>query len=189
MTRNLVLTLPGAASVPALPAEALAALAAVLGDLGRDARSKAAKSWRANKGPMATYAKSVSALARATRRAVQPLAPGPARKHAPEEHPPERAGHDDQVGVMRSARRETRNPVLGYPSVQLLQELPPETRRALGGVLQRIAMEARGEARRAFRMWRFGDPDAAALWKAVSVYAGHMRRAMNTPVSRGPGKG
>ena len=61
--RNPVLTLPAMAAVQALPPEARAALAAVLRDISLDARQRAQKSWRQNKGPMAAYWKAVGAYA------------------------------------------------------------------------------------------------------------------------------
>lgn len=70
--RNPVLALPSIAMLLQLPPEARAAVAEILKDLARDARARAQKSWRQNKGPMAAYWKAVGAYADHTRRAIRP---------------------------------------------------------------------------------------------------------------------
>lgn len=75
----------------------------------------------------------------------------------------------------RSARREVRNPVLALPSVGRLQALDPEARAAIGAVLADLAADA---ADRAQRSWRQNKGPMAAYWKAVSVYAKHVRAAV-----------
>jgi hypothetical protein len=72
----------------------------------------------------------------------------------------------------RSARREVRNPVLGLPAAQRLQQLPPEAREALQLILRDIAVDAAGRAQVS---WRQNKGPMAAYWKAVSVYAKHIR--------------
>ena len=78
---------------------------------------------------------------------------------------------------MRSNRRDVRNPVFGLPAFSRLETLPPEARAALVEVLQDIATDA---ADRAEKSWRTHKAPMAAYWKAVSVYSGHIKRALNT---------
>jgi hypothetical protein len=74
----------------------------------------------------------------------------------------------------RSARPEVRNPVLGLASAQALQQLTPECRQALAGVLLEVRREAHAKAELS---WRQRKAPMAAYWRAVAVYAGHIARA------------
>lgn len=76
--RNPVLSLPSAQRIHDIPPESRAALAALLRDLSADARERAQKSWRSNKGPMAVYWKAVGAYATHLYRAIRPGATPPA---------------------------------------------------------------------------------------------------------------
>lgn len=69
--RNPVMGLPAVAKLRALPIDTRLALRAVLTDLAADAASRAEKSWRQNKGPMAAYWKAVSVYAKHTRAALR----------------------------------------------------------------------------------------------------------------------
>jgi len=60
-TRNPVLALPAAQRLRELSPETRAIVADLLRDLSGDARARAQKSWRQNKGPMAVYWKAVGA--------------------------------------------------------------------------------------------------------------------------------
>jgi hypothetical protein len=73
--RNPVLSLPSAQRIQNLSPESRAELAALLRDLSADARERAQKSWRQNKGPMAVYWKAVGAYATHLYRAIRPSAP------------------------------------------------------------------------------------------------------------------
>lgn len=75
----------------------------------------------------------------------------------------------------RSLRAEVRNPVLALPSAVKLKALSPEARAALAEVLAEIAADSR---ERAEKCWRTHKAPMAAYWKAVAVYAGHIRRAV-----------
>jgi hypothetical protein len=75
----------------------------------------------------------------------------------------------------RSSRLEVRNPILALPGVKLAFALPLEQRLALAEILQAIRVDSRGRAEKA---WTTGKAPMAAYWKAVSVYAGHMARAI-----------
>ncbi|RWF49961.1 MAG: hypothetical protein EOS50_30235 [Mesorhizobium sp.] len=77
--------------------------------------------------------------------------------------------------MKRSSRRDVRNPVLALPSIEALQALPIETRRALAFLLTDLSTDAR---MRADESWRKHKAPMAAYWKAVSVYAKHIRRAL-----------
>lgn len=76
---------------------------------------------------------------------------------------------------MRSSRAEVRNPVLGLPAAARLSELPPEARDALRAVLADLRADSRA---RADDCWARHKAPMAAYWKAVSVYAGHIARAL-----------
>jgi hypothetical protein len=70
--RNPVLSLPSAERLLALSPEARKAVAECLRDLAKDARERAQRSWRQNKGPMAVYWKAVGAYATHLYRVVRP---------------------------------------------------------------------------------------------------------------------
>ena len=70
--RNPVLSLPAAQRLQELPIESRQVVADILRDLSMDARTRAQKSWRQNKGPMAVYWKAVGAYATHLYRAVRP---------------------------------------------------------------------------------------------------------------------
>jgi hypothetical protein len=74
----------------------------------------------------------------------------------------------------RSSRREVRNPLLALPSARRAASLPPELRELLSDLLGELAADARA---RAEASWRHKAP-MALYWKAVSVYAGHLRRTL-----------
>lgn len=75
----------------------------------------------------------------------------------------------------RSLRTDVRNPIVGLESFGRLGELSPEAKAALRDVLADIAADSR---RRADKCWRTHKAPMAAYWKACSVYAGHIRRAV-----------
>ena len=75
----------------------------------------------------------------------------------------------------RSARAVVRNPILGLPSWSMLADLPPDSRRALRAVLAAISTDANDRAQ---KCWKQSKAPMAAYWKATSVYAKHIRRAV-----------
>lgn len=77
--------------------------------------------------------------------------------------------------IDRSLRTDVRNPILALESSQQLAALPAEAREALRAVLNSIALDARA---RADKCWKTHKAPMAAYWKACSVYAGHIRRAV-----------
>lgn len=77
----------------------------------------------------------------------------------------------------RSSRPEVRNPILALPASDRLRTIDPETRSIIHGILLELQADARG---RAEESWRRHKAPMAAYWKAVSVYAGHIARALNT---------
>jgi hypothetical protein len=80
------------------------------------------------------------------------------------------------MSAARSNRREVRNPILGLPAARAaLAELPADQAEALRTVLLAIAADARG---RADESWRKHKGPMAAYWKAASVYAGHIAKAI-----------
>ncbi len=81
----------------------------------------------------------------------------------------------------RSNRAEVRNPVLAMPGVRRLQAMPQLYRDAMVEVMIDIRDDAR---RRADECWRKHKAPMAAYWKAVSVYANHIARALREPERR-----
>ncbi len=78
----------------------------------------------------------------------------------------------------RSASLAVQNPVFAIPGIrETLAGLMPEARAALRGVLVGIQSDA---AARAAESWRKHKAPMACYWKAVSVYAGHIARALGT---------
>lgn len=75
----------------------------------------------------------------------------------------------------RSSLAEVRNPILALPSVAAILELSPEARGVLSALLADLARDA-GE--RAQKAWRTHKAPMAVYWKAVSVYAKHLARAV-----------
>jgi hypothetical protein len=76
----------------------------------------------------------------------------------------------------RSNRREVRNPVLALPAAQRLLAAPADVRQLLRDLL----LDLRDDARiRAAECWRRHKAPMAVYWKAVSVYANHMARALS----------
>ncbi len=75
----------------------------------------------------------------------------------------------------RSSQVEVRNPVLALPAARHLAALPPDARAVLAAVLDDIRQDA---ANRAETCWRRHKAPMAAYWKAVAVYARHIRRAI-----------
>jgi hypothetical protein len=71
--------------------------------------------------------------------------------------------------------RNVANPVLALPAMHRLAALDPAAREAVEAILADIAADAR---ERANESWRKHKGPMAAYWKAVSVYAGHIRKAM-----------
>ncbi|GGN55568.1 hypothetical protein GCM10011349_32370 [Novosphingobium indicum] len=86
----------------------------------------------------------------------------------------------------RPTRAEVRNPVLSLPAAERLRTLDPDSRSALRAVLIDLQMDAR---QRAETSWRRHKAPMAAYWKAVSVYAGHLARALSGPAHRRPSRG
>lgn len=75
----------------------------------------------------------------------------------------------------RASRADVRNPVLGLPTAAKLRALDGPAADALRSILQELREDAR---ERAEACWRKHKAPMAAYWKAVSVYAGHLARAI-----------
>lgn len=78
----------------------------------------------------------------------------------------------------RSSLATVRNPITSLESFERLATLPPEAREALRAILGDMATDARA---RADKCWRTHKAPMATYWKGVSVYAGHIRRALRSP--------
>lgn len=72
IVRNPLLSLDAAKQLQELPIESRQALAAMLRDMRDDARARAQKSWKQNKGPMAAYWKATGAYCNHLYRVVRP---------------------------------------------------------------------------------------------------------------------
>lgn len=77
--------------------------------------------------------------------------------------------------TLRSSSAAVRNPVLALPAISQLQDLPPASRAAMRAIMRDLAADSRI---RADKCWRTHKAPMAAYWKAVSVYAGHLGRAL-----------
>lgn len=75
----------------------------------------------------------------------------------------------------RAARAEVRNPILGMTAFRKFATFHPAVLDALADLLNEIHTEA---AQRAEQSWRSRKGPMAVYWRAVSVYAGHIRRAI-----------
>jgi hypothetical protein len=64
---------------------------------------------------------------------------------------------------------------LALPSIVKLKALPPDAREAICDILGELATDSRAKAE---KCWRSHKAPMAAYWKAVAVYAGHVRRAV-----------
>lgn len=72
IVRNPLLSLEAAKQLQDLPTESRQALANMLREMRDDARSRAQKSWKQNKGPMAAYWKATGAYCNHLYRVVRP---------------------------------------------------------------------------------------------------------------------
>ena len=77
----------------------------------------------------------------------------------------------------RSARRDVRNPLLGLPAAKRLAGLPAEVRAPLASLLRELSLDARS---RSDESWKRHKAPMAAYWKAVAVYANHLRRVIGS---------
>lgn len=83
------------------------------------------------------------------------------------------------MAIPRSSSLFVRNPILALPGVEeKIASLPPESREALRQVLMLVRADA---VLRANESWRKHKGPMAAYWKACSVYAGHIARALKPP--------
>lgn len=79
----------------------------------------------------------------------------------------------------QSRADEVRNPLLRLPAAHRLRAMPPEIRQDLAALLHELSLDAR---ERAELSWRRNKAPMATYWKAVSVYAGHLRRVIRPAV-------
>src|SRR3546814_5800799 len=82
-----------------------------------------------------------------------------------------------ETSSARSARAEVRNPILALPAAARLAELSEKERETLIAILLDIKTDATD---RANVCWKKHKAPMAAYWKAVSVYSGHIVRAIRT---------
>lgn len=79
--------------------------------------------------------------------------------------------------VMRSSRREVRNPVLRLAATQtIIEDIPPDVRRLLGTLLRQLANQAAAEGE---KCWGGGKAMMGAYWRVVSVYSRHIAHAID----------
>jgi hypothetical protein len=79
------------------------------------------------------------------------------------------------VNTARSSLASVRNPVVGLRSFKKLQRIPQIQRLALRAIYRELAIDCR---RRAEKCWLTHKAPMAAYWKAQSVYAGHIAKAL-----------
>lgn len=96
--------------------------------------------------------------------------------------PADAAAGASPLAAARASRAEVRNPVLGLSAFQRLAALDPDVLRALGELLDEIHRDA---ACRAEYSWKTRKAPMAAYWRAVSVYAGHVARALRRAMRSG----
>ena len=72
-------------------------------------------------------------------------------------------------------RSDVRNPVLALSSAPALRALPPDVRIVLRSILLDLSRDANDRASLA---WARKKAPMAAYWKACSVYAKHIARAL-----------
>ncbi len=77
----------------------------------------------------------------------------------------------------RSSRAEVRNPLLALPAMEALRALPQK--HLLIALLEEIRAHAREQAEKS---WRTHKAPMAFYWKVVSVYVGHIIRALKRPL-------
>ena len=84
----------------------------------------------------------------------------------------------------RSARPETRNPILGLPlAIAAIASLEQPQRDALARILTALASDAR---KRAQASWTSHKGPMALYWKCLAVYARHIALALaKTPTPTG----
>lgn len=87
-------------------------------------------------------------------------------------------GEQFEQAAGRSLRREVRNPIFGLRAMEKIRALPPEARQALAELLAEMRIEA---SEKADQSWASRKAPMAAYWRAVSVYCGHIRRAVLKP--------
>lgn len=85
--------------------------------------------------------------------------------------------HQHAVGGGRSSQREVRNPVFALPAAKRLAELDPATREVVADILADLARDA---GQRAQASWLKNKGPMAAYWKAVGVYAKHIRQVLRS---------
>ena len=86
----------------------------------------------------------------------------------------------------RSIRADVRNPLVLLPGAEQIRALPPEAKAALLTLLDSIRADAR---RRADQCWKKHKAPMAAYWKAVAVYAGHLRKLCRPSTPDKPAEG
>lgn len=77
--------------------------------------------------------------------------------------------------IARSNRAEVRNPVIGLRVFAKLRALPAPVLEVLRELFAELAAESRVKAE---ECWRKHKAPMAAYWKAVSVYANHIKRSL-----------
>ncbi|PTR06704.1 MULTISPECIES: hypothetical protein [unclassified Novosphingobium] len=77
--------------------------------------------------------------------------------------------------VDRANRADLRNPILALPSFGAVQKLDAPSQQALRALMLDLAADARAKADKS---WRTHKAPMAVYWKAVSVYAGHIAKAI-----------
>jgi hypothetical protein len=80
-----------------------------------------------------------------------------------------------EKNMERGNKAEIRNPLLALPAAHRIKSLPVEMYRELRELAALLTEMAQDEACRADKAWSKSKGPMAAYWKAVSVYAKHVR--------------
>lgn len=84
--------------------------------------------------------------------------------------------------IARSARPETRNPVLALPTMQRLLTLPLPLRALLSDLVADLGVEARTRSQTHLKRNKWW---SAMYWRGVAIYAQHIARAIRRGGARG----
>ncbi len=81
----------------------------------------------------------------------------------------------------RSNRAEVRNPVLALPALRALRALDPDSKALMAVLLLDLRRDAGSRSKRS---WARRKAFTAAYWSVVSIYAGHIFRALHPGSAR-----
>jgi len=163
-----VLDLPAARALLELDLDLRGRLFVFLSELKIASLAESDRAWRKHKGPIATYRYAIAVHAAVLARAVRPPRIRRLRTPAPEFLSPR-----DELDRPRATRAAVRNPVLALRSITLLRQAPAcEQLRFHARSIAKVCADLAKDA------WIARRREEALFWRATSVYAGHLSRAL-----------